>query len=794
MHASRLRRGLFLGGVLFSLALLFAHAWLYRFLTDDAFISFRYARNLSLGHGLVFNPGYERVEGYTNFLWVVLLAGFDRLGIAPERIANLLSALCGLAIWYLVLRASIRPGRPVWLALSPVLLLAATRSFAVWCTSGLETKLFELLAFAGALRAVSEVAAARSGKRETWVGTSLLLGLASLTRPDGVVVAGGLFAARWLIEQPRGAARLDAVARGVVLFAAILGAHLAFRLAYYGEWLPNTYYAKVGGRTWWSMGLAYVAAFAIEYGLVIWLPLLAAAWFGKDETGAPPARAALLMGAIAPFVLYVVAIGGDHFEYRPLDLMFPFVYVLMADGAERLRAASAMTRRIAPGLVAFALLGVITVPAMTHLAFPSDYRAGFPGASSRADGTRDLVSEQRLHVLFEVPGLGAILRGYNSLLAHMTLHGVGIRQEEHRKFLDLVAAPNGRFLGALVKEGALPADTYIAIGSVGAIPYYSGLRTLDRLGLTDRVVAQGPNRPPAKRVMAHDKIASIEYAIERGVDLWDPEGSHFFFRPDYPGISAFADRERELGVPLLAAPLGEESVLLAFAPQGVDRIVARIPILEDAAQYFARVASKPDPPWWASAYLGDLLAARSDPEGAYTAYLEALRLNPGAGHVEFRLGLLLFRAGETDEAIPHFARALEIRQTPDALSYLGLALYRQGLYRESFELIRSAAEESPEHVPVGVLYARFLIFSEDPSLRDHKKALRIAESLRRLTRGRDVPVLDTLAAAYAAAGRFDDARREAERAVEVARSLGDNRAIEKIRGRADAYAIGRAWF
>jgi arabinofuranosyltransferase len=794
MQAPLIRRRCLLGGAVVCLALLLAHAWVYRFLTDDAFISFRYAKNLSLGHGLVFNPGYERVEGYTNFLWVILLAGFDGLGIAPERIANSLSILCGVAIWALILRASLRPGRPIWLALAPVVLLAATRSFAVWCTSGLETKLFEFLAFAGALRAVSEAESARAGGRETWLYSSLLLALMSLTRPDGVIIAGGILGTRWFIERRRGGARLGPASCGISLLVAILIAHLAFRLAYYGEWLPNTYHAKVGGRTWWSMGLAYIAAFSVEYVVLLWLPLLAAAWIGKKGSGSVPARAALLTGAIVPFVAYVVAIGGDHFEYRPLDLVFPFAYVLMADGAEYLYSAGRWTRRLVPALLGLVLLGVIAVPGLSHLDFPLDYRAGFPGASSRADGTRDLVSEKRFPALFKVPGLNTTLRGYNSLMAHLTLHGVGIRQEEHRKYLELVTVPNGKFLGELVRGGVLPADTYIAIGAVGAIPYYSGLRTLDQLGLTDRVVAQGPNRPPAKRIMAHDKLASIEYARERGVDLWAPEGSHFLFRSDYPGISTFADRERELGAPLLAGPLDDETLLLAFAPCGLEQTVARIPTLEDAATYFDRAASQPDPPWWASAYLGDLLAARGDPEAAYEAYVQALALNPKAGHVEFRLGLLLFRAGETEEAIPHFARALEIRRTADALSYLGLALYKQGKHQEAFELIRSAAESAPDHVAVVVLYARFLIFSDDPGLRDSKKAVEIGERLKRLTRGRDVPVLDTLAAAYAAVGRFDDARREAERAVAIAQSLGETGAMEKITARADAYAIGKSWF
>src|SRR5512143_1281620 len=73
-----------------TLALLLAHGLYYRFLTDDAFISFRYARHLAMGQGLVFNPGGERVEGYSNFLWVLILAALNRVGVAPETSSQLL--------------------------------------------------------------------------------------------------------------------------------------------------------------------------------------------------------------------------------------------------------------------------------------------------------------------------------------------------------------------------------------------------------------------------------------------------------------------------------------------------------------------------------------------------------------------------------------------------------------------------------------------------------------------------------------------------------------------------------
>lgn len=72
-----------------AVALLLAHALSFRFAIDDAYISFRYARNLLDGHGLVFNPG-ERVEGYSNLSWVLLAAAGMAAGLDPLLWARLL--------------------------------------------------------------------------------------------------------------------------------------------------------------------------------------------------------------------------------------------------------------------------------------------------------------------------------------------------------------------------------------------------------------------------------------------------------------------------------------------------------------------------------------------------------------------------------------------------------------------------------------------------------------------------------------------------------------------------------
>ena len=111
-------------------------AW---FLTDDAFISFRYVRNLLEGHGLVFNPG-EYVEGYTNFLWILELAALWGLfGVRPEHAAPWLSvAYTGgtlAALWWWLARSPTRHDRGflAWLALG---LLCSSATFAVWTAGG----------------------------------------------------------------------------------------------------------------------------------------------------------------------------------------------------------------------------------------------------------------------------------------------------------------------------------------------------------------------------------------------------------------------------------------------------------------------------------------------------------------------------------------------------------------------------------------------------------------------------------------------------------------------------------
>src|SRR5262245_23443162 len=352
-----------------SLLFLLGHSWSYRFCTDDAFISFRYARNLAEGHGLVFNPGLERVEGYSNFLWVLLLAALHRVGAPIEPTALVLSLVATLGLWVLVARQTLRvlPGQGrAALVLIPCWALALTRSVAVWSSSGLETRLFETLLVAGVLRLNAEVEAIDRGEtRRPWA--AVLLGLATWTRADGLLLSGMALGAALLYLLWRRRLRIARAAVQCAPFVALVAFQFGFRLAYYGEWLPNTYYAKIDGRTGWGVGSAYLGAFLLEYAAYLWIPLLVLAV--RQRIAERRTFLSVGMGAmLLRNMLYVVAIGGDHFEYRPLDIVFPFAFRLLYDGARRLAA----TRRGARILCAYAValaIGLWQIPFQSRRQF-----------------------------------------------------------------------------------------------------------------------------------------------------------------------------------------------------------------------------------------------------------------------------------------------------------------------------------------------------------------------------------------------------------------------------------------
>jgi len=213
------------------------HIWLYRaFYIDDALISMRYVRQFVAGNGLVYNVG-ERVEGYSNFLWVMLAAIFGWAQVDLIWATQFLGMAFGVAILVTVAWFALRLRWP-WVAPA---LLVTSGPFAAWVMGGLETILFAFLLVVGSIAFVHE-----EDKKRGWI-SGLLFGLLALTRPEGLMFAGLaiLFrGVRWVRQR-----RLPAQHEWVWMIALglVVVPYYMWRISYYGYPLPNTVYAKSMG-------------------------------------------------------------------------------------------------------------------------------------------------------------------------------------------------------------------------------------------------------------------------------------------------------------------------------------------------------------------------------------------------------------------------------------------------------------------------------------------------------------------------------------------------------------------
>jgi hypothetical protein len=233
------------------------HALLYgRWIVDDAGITFAYARSIATGEGPVLQPGAEPVEGFSNPAWLGLLVLgrwlrlFDRgawLGmpdyVAFPKLLALVLVAGVFACCYAIASALTR--RPVLVTIAAGLVTAAVPSFVIWTMSGLENALLAFAAAGIAAVLVRAVVADRLLAPRTAVSCGLLAALAALTRPDGLVYAAAFPLAGLLLLHRGDLGRaVRATALSLLVFAVPVGGYLAWRLAVFGEYLPNTAIAK----------------------------------------------------------------------------------------------------------------------------------------------------------------------------------------------------------------------------------------------------------------------------------------------------------------------------------------------------------------------------------------------------------------------------------------------------------------------------------------------------------------------------------------------------------------------
>lgn len=304
----------------------------YKFTIDDAYISLRYARNLANGYGLVFSTdGSSPVEGYTNFLWVLLEAPLYLLKLSDSvilhciKIAGIAFSVGAILLVYRMTRLFTQDTRA---GLFACLFLAAIPQLSFWAIGGLETTMYIFWLMAGSYFYIVE-----ERNKRVHLLSMLFLTLAAFTRWEGVLVVLAFIALVvitrvWNRDKGSRLWGLGKLLPGIVVFALLYGAYFVWRYGFYRYLFPNTVYARGG-----AGGVQQVWNRITEMGPFIFylLPVIALAWFAyfhllRQREGVTQQKQ--LLGVV---LLVLVALGlGSKREWMPgFRYELPWVPILM---------------------------------------------------------------------------------------------------------------------------------------------------------------------------------------------------------------------------------------------------------------------------------------------------------------------------------------------------------------------------------------------------------------------------------------------------------------------------------
>lgn len=478
---------------------------------DDAYISYRYAWNLAHGSGLVYNPG-EVVEGYTNFLWTVVASGAIWAGLSPAGVALAGTVACSVGIIALTswLARRLLPGHPAW-ALLPCALLAVDAALLTYGArgSGIEAVPFAFLALA-------PVAALWAAPVRGWrVVAGAMLGLASLTRPEGLLVAALLLGARAWLDRRDGLPYGKVLAWSLVPFLGMVVPYQLWRITFYGYPFPNTFYAKTGASlAVVGRGAAYAWQFAGRHWLLVALALaclglLAWAWVSRRRKPiaapsnsndispeAPNYGLAATMGLLAVvYGLYVVYVGGDWF---PSERFF------------------------VPLLAPMSLLAAVGAYTLV---------SRLPRGSGRAVGTTLL---------------GVVVVAYAGYALWQQRPGGELADDTHRHniYIDRWGS------AAIWLRENTPPGTWTAARAAGAIAYYSQRPTIDMFGLNDLHIGHLQVANMGEAVPGHEK-SDPAYVLARQPSYVLASWEDYF----NPVVAQFKE---QYGYETVRSPLGPE--------------------------------------------------------------------------------------------------------------------------------------------------------------------------------------------------------------------------------------------
>ena len=476
-----------------------------KFIQDDAYTTFRYVRNFLNGKGLVFNPG-EYVEGYTNFLWIVILSLIGFVHFDYVSISQYLSIGFGILILFETYLISINVlhfknkiaakfNLLYYFDLIPVLLLVFSVGFIYWAVSGMETSLFIFLILSGIYFYIKDD---KKGKPNYKFSFAFLL--ASLTRPEGVFLFILFYLHKLFFIKKHKLSEdknifyylKNVLLRELGAFVIPYSIYLLFRITYYGYIFPNTFYAKVGFSSFYLIrGFKYFLYFAksdLLYGSILILPLLLYKF--KDLRN----QLNLFYFIITTYIMSIIFIGGD---VLPMDRFFlpilPLIFILFGKFFQVF------------GAILYENYNKIFSTAIIFIVLISNIFIG------------------HLTNKFEIQKAQK-WRGYErGLVFKMRIYANWVNRQQAIK--NRIAT--------------------VAISTIGSFSFYSGARIIDLIGLTNEYIAHHPKEVPGiaenVSVLWREKKYNVDYVLSRKPDyIIFPAGA----KPSaYPEAALFSKKD-----------------------------------------------------------------------------------------------------------------------------------------------------------------------------------------------------------------------------------------------------------
>ena len=436
-------------------------AWCNRFIQDDAFISFRYAHHLAAGRGLVWNVGEAPIQGFTNPLWTLAIAAGIRVGIEPVALSQVLGVACFVATLVVAAKVASDLTGSNRVGIAVVMGLGLNASFNAYATGGMETQSQAMFATLAAW-CVTRGCGGTPASARWFAGASTAAGLAMWTRLDSALLIAPLMIIALRTARSARSGRLALAAASP--FALLVAGLAAFCWLVFHDVLPNTFYAKTGGIDGAILraGAGYLITFLTHYQLI---PILGfALYLGWRTLRGAPSPVYAMMSVIIAWALYTVTVGGDFMEFRLFVPVLPIGVVVVAwlihsNGGEKAVWVVASASVVSSGLLYFRLKDTPIV-----------------------DG----------------PGLVETVRGLDDHITERDQDWGGVGRGLRQAF-------------------ACDRDVTIGTMAAGAIPFYSELRTIDMLGLSDPWVARHGilfgTRP------GHRRWATLAYLVSQHVNI-----------------------------------------------------------------------------------------------------------------------------------------------------------------------------------------------------------------------------------------------------------------------------------